>query len=637
MQQGDVTLAEVVRIGKSHAGLMAAIVAATLLAVLAITTLPAEVYRAEARVAIQRSAAQELLGTGANSTASLSRALSNEIGFANSDQILSALDAKFGSVPDVIVSAEPTADELIFSAKAPSAIQAAEWANEWAEQYLLAKRSQALNSIDGATSQLRERLGEAEKLRQELLEPVASVQQEIVRANAEERLDLQFELTQLETEISTDLAILDGRVRTLSESITALEVNGELVLLGTAEIYQYAAVPLNSSNAPLLRNLALGLIVGSVLAALAAAIADNLDTGIHTSEDIMAAIGKPTLATVPRAPRRMSAAQLPLICLTDQTHPISNSYRRLRTAIQFSADNDQLRSILVTSAEQSEGKTTTAMSLAASFSKLHRNTAILDVDLRRPRIHKIIGIDIAPGLSDVLEGKASLSQIKGFPDPDNLDFVALPAGTPTASPADLLSSRRLTELLSAVTNAADLLVIDAPPILPVPDSLQLAPIVDGVLLVVRAGKTSVASLRLAASSIEQVGGTIIGTVLVGVKVSRRSYYYYSEDPEKRMAFARTGTGDSDLFAPPLELSEVVDSHSDAVAGEAHSVTANGSSESPKQSSASNGKKVVGPTRARYATSKAVRSRSAAKTSIANASAAKTTSAKPKPSKPHSRR
>ena len=357
---------------------------------------------------------------------------------------------------------------------------------------------QATASIGAAVDQLRIRLNQLETERLELVRPLVDLQSQL--AVAETTIvggaSLNAEIEAERTATATQLASLDARISSLSASLTELEVNGELAALGTATIFQVASPPLEAST-PLARNVLVGIFLGLALGGLAVVLVENLDTKIRTLDDVrLVAPDLIPLVEIPKA-QRGEIHQLSALGVQDPSSPIANAYRRLRTALQLSLLSQNIDSVVVTSPNEGEGKSTTAFSLAASFADLGRTTLLIDADLRRPRLHTLLRRQLGPGLTDYLLARASLEDLESFPDSTNENFIAITAGSVPPNPTDLLSSTTFSELILRTHKLTDMVIVDAAPVLPVPDSLQIAAQTSGVILVVKAGATTASELRQA--------------------------------------------------------------------------------------------------------------------------------------------
>ena len=201
----------------------------------------------------------------------------------------------------------------------------------------------------------------------------------------------------------------------------------------------------------------------------------------------------------------------------------AEAYRTLRTNIQYSSFDEEIRTIVVTSSEPGEGKSTTAGNLALTFAQDEKKVLLIDCDLRKPSIHKKFKISNNLGLSNVILDKSKLSKAL-VKRSEYLDI--LPSGKVPPNPSELLGSKALEELLDELDDVYDVIILDTPPLHAVTDAQILSTKVDGVLLVVRAEKTKKDSVIAAKESLKKVNANILGAVLNGGESSRGKYYYY---------------------------------------------------------------------------------------------------------------
>lgn len=201
----------------------------------------------------------------------------------------------------------------------------------------------------------------------------------------------------------------------------------------------------------------------------------------------------------------------------------AEAYRTLRTNIQYSSFDDEVRTMVVTSSEPGEGKSTTAGNIALSFAQADMQTVIIDCDLRKPSLHKKFKISNSVGLSDILIGKEKIgAAIHSYND--TLDIIT--SGKIPPNPAEMLGSKTMERLLLALKEKYDIIILDTAPLQAVTDAQILSIKADGVILVVRAQSTKKESVFQAKNLIGKVGGKILGTVLNGVENSKGKYYYY---------------------------------------------------------------------------------------------------------------
>ena len=201
----------------------------------------------------------------------------------------------------------------------------------------------------------------------------------------------------------------------------------------------------------------------------------------------------------------------------------AEAYRVLRTNIQYSSFDKEIKVIAMTSAEPGEGKSTTAGNIAIAFAQSEKKTIIIDCDLRKPSLHKKFKISNSGGLSDVLIGKGKLDDIV-YRFNDKLDV--LPSGKIPPNPSEMLGSKTMERLLEVLKNKYDIVILDTAPLQAVTDAQILSTKVDGIILVVKAEATKRDSVLQAKNLLDKVGANILGTVLNGVENSRRKYYYY---------------------------------------------------------------------------------------------------------------
>ena len=216
---------------------------------------------------------------------------------------------------------------------------------------------------------------------------------------------------------------------------------------------------------------------------------------------------------------------------------MAESYRALRTSLLLSNLGAPPKVIMVTSALPQEGKTTTSINTAVVLAQKGVRVLLIDADLRRPSIHKTLGMGPRSGLSNVLTGSATLEQaITRTAILPNL-FI-LPAGTPPPNPAELLASPNMRQVLEKLREQYDHIVLDTPPSLSVTDAVVLSPRADAVVLVIRSGKTTKQALRRSRDILTQVSAKVVGVLLNAVDLTSPDYYYYYEYQGKYAGYYR---------------------------------------------------------------------------------------------------
>lgn len=216
-----------------------------------------------------------------------------------------------------------------------------------------------------------------------------------------------------------------------------------------------------------------------------------------------------------------------LVTISNPRSPIAEAYRTLRTNLEFSNLDRSLRALLVTSPGPDEGKSTTLANLAVTIAQGGKRVILVDADLRRPSQHQIFNLKNSVGLSDMVRDDALLAnpplQDTGVPN-----LQVLTSGPLPPNPAEILGSKRMSDILAALLSRADMVLLDAPPVIAVTDAAVLSAKVDGVLLVIRAGKTKRENAKKAQQQLEKINARIIGVVLNNVKPDASVQYYYAE-------------------------------------------------------------------------------------------------------------
>lgn len=213
-----------------------------------------------------------------------------------------------------------------------------------------------------------------------------------------------------------------------------------------------------------------------------------------------------------------------LITVLKPKSPISEQYRTVRTNIQFSAVDQEVRSLLVTSTGPGEGKSTTAANLAVVFAQQGKKVLLIDADLRKPTMHYTFKTENIQGLTNVLLRQKSLEQAVNLTEVENLDLLS--SGPIPPNPAELLSSKSMKQLLENAYGIYDIIIFDSPPVMAVSDAQILANETEGCLLVVSSGKTEREMALKAKEALEAAKSKLLGVVLNGKKASESSYYYY---------------------------------------------------------------------------------------------------------------
>ncbi|WP_082484869.1 polysaccharide biosynthesis tyrosine autokinase [Microbacterium sp. Leaf151] len=268
-----------------------------------------------------------------------------------------------------------------------------------------------------------------------------------------------------------------------------------------------------------LLNVALGLFVGAGLAILVAVLRTSLDNRIRTPRDAELITGAPAIGAIAYDAK---AKERPLIVHADPSSPRAESFRALRTNLQF-LDMGGRSSFVITSSIPSEGKSTTTINLAIALADAGKRVALLDTDLRKPKVAEYLGIEGGAGLTDVLIGRADVRDVM-LPWGGRSLYV-LPAGKIPPNPSELLGSTQMGVLLGALENDFDVVLCDGPPLLPVTDAAILSRLTSGALMVVAAGRTTKHQLTGATEALNAVDANLAGFVMSMVPTRGPDSYY----------------------------------------------------------------------------------------------------------------
>ena len=311
----------------------------------------------------------------------------------------------------------------------------------------------------------------------------------------------------------------------------------EAVQEGPIEILDPATGASASEGAGLRVMLALGVLLGGMTGSGGAFLLEMLNTTMRRREDVEAVLRVGMVGTIPKLPKqklmlrlragqrrkgvaagdagRPPEAQAPgaeLVTYHQGRSGHAESFRTLRTNLLFQADGEPIRTLVVSSAIPGEGKTTTASNLAVAYAQQGLRVLLVDCDLRKPRVHELFRIERKPGVTELVLWQASLHEtVRAFEAVENLHI--LPAGELPPNPTELLGGNRMREVLNTLREEFDIVILDTPPLSGGADGAILGAMVDGVLLVVRAGQTDREQVRHAGRQLATVGANLLGAVM----------------------------------------------------------------------------------------------------------------------------
>lgn len=344
----------------------------------------------------------------------------------------------------------------------------------------------------------------------------------------------------IQQEIETNKSLLDGLLQRAKEN--------DVMMAGTPNnihVVDYAPVPKSPVGPKRAQSMAVAALIAFVLGIALARYLDYLDDTIHSSDDVEKLLRLPALAVIPaiknstrlRLASSMTRLQLQkgggnaarpeLLLNADSTSPLAEAFRHLRTSILLSNAGGAPQTLLVTSSQPSEGKTTTAVNTALILEQTGAKVLVIDADMRRPRLHSVFDLDNQRGLSTILASKMGEEEIlKTIEHHEESGVDVLTSGAVPPNPAELIGSESMERLMAVLKSHYTHIVFDSPPIASFTDSVLISSLVDGVLLVVHGDRVSRTIVRRSRQVLQEVGAKIFGVVLNNVSMRPNDYNYY---------------------------------------------------------------------------------------------------------------
>ena len=388
-----------------------------------------------------------------------------------------------------------------------------------------------------AVAQLRAQVGVIDNQLQSVARSIrASVKQQYDAASETEQ-SLKRQVTQLKgssleeqdrlvqynllaREADTNRTVYEGLLQRYKELNAAAGISASNIA-----IIDSAVPPIRPSSPNLLRNIVLALLGGIVAAAAFVYLRMQFDDSVRVPEDVEGKLSMPLLGVIPLSQELDVGA-----ALDDPKSPISEGYNSLRSALLYSTASGLPKTILITSSQPSEGKSTTSMAIATGIARLGRRVVLLDVDLRRPALHRFLSGPAAEnnqGMSTLLTSQGTIEQVLRDTDVETLKVIT--SGPIPPSPTELLSSNRMQMLLDELASQFDLVIVDSPPVLGLADAPLMAALVEGVVLVIQSDRSRRGSLKASLRRLRSMRTIVLGAVLTKFDATnmgnRYSEYY----------------------------------------------------------------------------------------------------------------
>lgn len=290
------------------------------------------------------------------------------------------------------------------------------------------------------------------------------------------------------------------------------------------QIIDKAAIPQNPVSPKKFLNMVIGTVLGFMVGVFLTFLLEYLDNTFKTPSDIERTLHLPVLGTIPI----ILSGGKETIVRNNPKSPISEAFRTMRTNIQFTNIDKDIKTLAITSSTMAEGKSTVVSNLAISIAQEEKKVLIVDCDLRKPRIHKIFSVPNTQGLTSILMGASTIEDTV-YKQDGMKNLYVITSGPIPPNPSELLSSRRMKGFLEAAKEEYDMIILDTPPIGLVTDAAILSTSTDAVLLVIQAGKAEISQVEYAKELLNKVNAKIIGTVLNKVAIKDGKYGDYQYD------------------------------------------------------------------------------------------------------------
>jgi capsular exopolysaccharide synthesis family protein len=456
---------------------------------------------------------QQFGGGQAAATAASEQALRTEIEFLTGDAVTATVEEELGD--EVDVEGTPTAGEVfVVTATDGRAARAAAGANAYAHAYLDLRGDDLADRTRGLIRATRDRIAEVQDEIADVEDELAEVAADRSAAGAGDPV-----LTQAQAQLGSRLNALHVEHNGLSGQVVTLRGQAEAVRESLGRVTSEATVPGSATSPDLTRDLALGLVAG-LLAGLGVALARHLlDDRVRTRRGLEALLpGIPVLAALPRFTRRDRRGS---------GEAVVEAHRGLRAAIEHSRTASPFAVMLLTSPNRGDGTTSVTANLALASAQAGDRVVAVDADVRNRELHRGLGVEGAPGFTDVSSAAELTSALR--PAVAVPELRVLPGGQGTSEPARLLSTSRVLPMLSTLQREADLVLLDTPAVLDSSDAETLVGMVDGVLLVVSVG-TRAAEVEDAVDALRRAGARFVGAVLNRVADGSRGPVVQPRDP-----------------------------------------------------------------------------------------------------------
>ena len=479
----------------------------TTVTVIALTALQTPIYSASAEVLVQPRGQDGFFDNQTNYV-DPERAIDTEIQVIEGQEVNERVQENLGlstPPPGASASAVGSTDVISIVVNDTNASNAATLADAYAVAYVDVRREQSVN--------------------------------ELLKASTEVQIAIDGIQVQIDALGETDprRPALVNQLSNFNTTLDQLRVDAALRTGGVA-IIKSAGVPTSPIEPTPMRTTVLAAVVGVLIGLGAVFLVDYLDDKVRSEGDLDSLVDRPVLAVVPVD---VPPDNRP-IAISEPSHESVEAYRGLRTNLQFLGLDRPIRVVQVTSSIAGEGKTTTSTNLAVVLAQAGHRVAMVDADLRHPRVHEIFAVAQSPGFTDMLLGAVAKDVVNHVDIDGGHRLSVYSSGAAPSNPSEMLSGRHVKELLADMGSFYDYVIVDSSPILPVSDSVALSGSVDGVFVIVQAGRTNGGDVVETVARLDRVSAPILGLVLNRASDSSKGGYAYGGYGGYRSAPARSG-------------------------------------------------------------------------------------------------
>ncbi len=497
------------------------------------------VYEGEAKVLLQRRTTEALFASESEEEPEPARVVKNEMEVIKSEPVEAAVREQLGPGTKVAVSQVGDTDVVKVKGRSTDRVRAAAIAKAYATAYIEFRRAEVLEDLNAATTNVQGKInalqGQVDSLDKQISEVV---DRQIAAALAQARAvnpqavdPSQYLRSEPVAGLSARREQLLSQQAVLKQQLDQLQLDAEL-RTGGAQLVTTTAIPTFEVTPHPVRTAIVALVLSLLVGIGLAFLLEYLDDRIRTKEDLDGLMPEvPVLGLTPVLPKWKDRSLPYLVTVAEPSSPAAESFRSLRTALQFVGVERPPRVFQVTSARSGEGKTTVVSNLAVVLARAGQRVVIVDADLRRPRLHEFFGLSNSVGLTSLFVPATTLeTALQSVPGVENL--ALLPSGPLPPDPSELLSAKQTARVLADLQADFDVVLVDCPPVLPVADAIALSAWVDATILVVAAGMTARKEVRRTLELLNHAEAHLVGSVLTRVTVDADYGYQYEYAPQR---------------------------------------------------------------------------------------------------------